>query len=113
MSDTHDTSPPLSPLDRATEATLRAIDAPERYPPNASFIAADLPSFDAHFHRLTSEGRPVVVVLPDGEELLLKPRPGLQSLISRSSRALKRLLPFARPGDAGPTSPPVISVDQL
>ncbi len=102
MTDTTDTSPPLSPLDLATEATLRAIDAPERYPSNASFIAATLPSFDAHFHRLISEGRPIVVVLPDGEEVLLKPRPGLQRLLRQASQALNKLLPFARPGDAGP-----------
>jgi hypothetical protein len=97
-----DSSQASSPLDRATESVLRAIDAPERYPSGASFIAADLPSFDSHFRRATGEGRPVVVVLPDGEELLLRPRPGLHSLIRRGWRALGRRLPFARSLDAGP-----------
>ena len=74
-------TPASSPLDRATESALRAIDAPDRYPSGTSFIAADLQSFDAHFRRVTAEGRPVVVVLPDGEELLLAPRQG----VSRSA----------------------------
>ena len=97
-----DDTSPASPLDRATESALRAIDAPDRYPSGTSFIAADLPSFDAHFRRVTAEGRPVVVVLPDGEELLLQPRTGLRRLVGRARQALAGILPAGRPSDAGP-----------
>lgn len=97
-----DSSPASSPLDRATESALRAIDAPDRFPSGTSFIAADLPSFDAHFRRVTAEGRPVVVVLPDGEELLLQPRPGLRRLAGRARQALLRISRATRSSDAGP-----------
>ncbi|MGH2880967.1 MAG: hypothetical protein ACRDK4_15340 [Solirubrobacteraceae bacterium] len=83
------------PMDRAVEATLKALEDPDRYPSGTSFLAADLPSFDAHFRRITSEGRPIVVVLPDGEELLLQP--GRHRLARGIARLLKPLLGFLGP----------------
>jgi hypothetical protein len=62
------------PLDRTIQSVLGAVAAHGRYPSGTSFIAADLPSFYDHFHRAIREARPVVVVLPDGDELLIKPR---------------------------------------
>lgn len=98
-----DSSPAPSPVDRAIESALDAIDTPDRYPLGTSFIAADLPSFDTHFRRVTSEGRPVVVVLPDGDEVLLQPRHGtLLRIVGRALHALSRILSATRPHDAGP-----------
>lgn len=101
MNDNRSTAP--SPVDRAVESALASIDAPDRYPSGTSFIAADLPSFDAHFRRVTNEGRPVVVVLPDGDEVLLQPRRGsVPHIVRRTFRALARMLSVSRPGDSGP-----------
>ena len=92
-----------SPVDRAIDSALDAIDARDRYPSGTSFFAADLPSFDAHFRRVTAEGRSVVVVLPDGDELLLQPRQGgLPRILRRAWRPLARILSATRPSDAGP-----------
>jgi hypothetical protein len=96
------------PLDRTIQSVLGAVAAPDRYPSGASFIAADLPSFHSHFRRAISEGRPVVVVLPDGDELLIEPRSdGLSRILRRARRmlartALARLAPTSRPRDIGP-----------
>jgi hypothetical protein len=102
-----------SPVDRAVESALDAIDAPERYPSGTSFIAADLPSFDSHFRRVTSEGRPIVVVLPDGDELLLRPRQDASRILTRALRTLARILSTTQPPpntgplirDGGPGEP--------
>lgn len=91
-----------SPMDRAVEATVKALEDPDRYPSGTSFLAADLPSFDAHFRRITDEGRPIVVVLPDGEELVLQP--GRHRLARRIARVLKPFAGFMgkRSADSGP-----------
>jgi len=96
------------PLDRAIESVLGAVAAPDRYSFGTSFIAADLPSFHSHFRRAISEGRPVVVVLPDGDELLIEPRSdGFSRILRRARRmlagtALAWLAPTSRPHDTGP-----------
>jgi uncharacterized protein with von Willebrand factor type A (vWA) domain len=96
------------PLDRAIESVLGAVAAPDRCPSGASFIAADLPSFHSHFRRAISEDRPVVVVLPDGDELLIEPRSdGFSRIVRRARRmfagtAFAWLAPTPRPRDAGP-----------
>lgn len=98
-----DSSPASKPVDRAVESALASIDTPDRYPSGTSFIAADLPSFDAHFRRVTSEGRPVVVVLPDGDEVMLQPRRGgFPPIAGRALRALTRILSATRRRDTGP-----------
>jgi hypothetical protein len=92
-----------SPVDRAVHSALASVDMPDRYPSGTSFIAADLPSFDAHFRRVTSERRPIVVVLPDGEEVLLQPRHGgLARVVGRTFHALARRLSTHRSRDGGP-----------
>jgi hypothetical protein len=98
-----DSSAASSPVDRAIESALEAVDASDRYPSGTSFIAADLPSFDSHFRRVISEGRPIVVVLPDGDELLLKPRQErFPRTLMRAWRAFTAILSMNRPSDAGP-----------
>ncbi|HEX5309222.1 MAG TPA: hypothetical protein VFW38_09110 [Solirubrobacteraceae bacterium] len=91
-----------TPEHRAIQATLKAIDEPDRYLDGTSFLAADLPSFDEHFRRLTRERRPVVVVLPDGDELLLTPhRRRSAAAIDRLFQSLTRFLDRG-PSDQGP-----------
>lgn len=91
-----------SPEHRAIDATLAAIGEPDRYPNGTSFLAADLPSFDEHFRRITRERRPVVVVLPDGDEVLLTPNRRLSRLaIDRLFGSLAGFL-GRRSSDRGP-----------
>jgi|GEM_PF-5487864 hypothetical protein len=99
---------PVTPsLDRTIQSVLGAVAAPDRYPSGTSFIAADLPSFHSHFRRAISEDRPVVVVLPDGDELFIEPRSdGLSRILRRARRmlastALARLAPTHRPHGTG------------
>lgn len=95
-------------LDRAIGSVLGAVAAPGRYPSGTSFIAADLPSFYSHFHRAIGEDRPVVVVLPDGNELFVEPRRDVLSCLLRrarrvlASRSLTRLRSALRPSQSGP-----------
>jgi hypothetical protein len=84
-----DSTPITPPLHRTIQSVLGAVAAPDRYPSGTSFIAADLPSFDSHFRRAISEERPVVVVLPDGDELLIEPRDdGFSRILRRARRVL-------------------------
>jgi hypothetical protein len=78
-----------SPLDRTIQSVLGAVAVPGRYPSRTSFIAAELPSFHDHFRRAIREVRPVVVVLPDGDELLVEPR---SDGFGRLSRLTRRML---------------------
>lgn len=86
MSLTDDMRP--TPIEKATESALRAIEERDRYPSGTAFLSAELGSFDAHFRRLASEGRPIVVLLPDGEELFLRPDVGLRRAAGRVWRAI-------------------------
>ncbi len=97
-----------SPLGRTIKSVLDAVAAPERYPSGASFIAADLPSFDSHFRRAIGEDRAVVVVLPDGDELFVEPRTDTVGRLLRLGRRLlagtgfTRLAATVRSRGAGP-----------
>jgi hypothetical protein len=64
--------------------------------------------FDSHFRRAISEERPVVVVLPDGDELLVEPRnDGFSRILRRARRmlasvTLARFTLTSRPRHTGP-----------
>jgi hypothetical protein len=63
-------------IDPATERVLAAIDDEElaaRYPDRAHFISADDPNQGEMATRALFSGDPVVIVYPDGHELLVRP----------------------------------------
>lgn len=66
-------------LEHAFDALERAVDAEVRgeslYPNHAAFVATDLPGSGEIVKRHRSEGRPVVLVFPDGETELLGSTP--------------------------------------
>jgi hypothetical protein len=67
----HDTN-----VDHATERVLAGIENEElaaRYPNRTHFISADNPHQGEMATRALFEGDPVVIVYPDGHELLVQP----------------------------------------
>ena len=63
-------------LDAATRKVLDGIENPEleaRYPDRAHFIAADNPRHSEMATRALFSGDPVVLVYPDGREVLFTP----------------------------------------
>ncbi len=63
-------------LDAATRKVLAGIEDPAveaRYPDRAHFIAADNPHHGQMATRALFEGDPVVLVYPDGREMLFTP----------------------------------------
>jgi hypothetical protein len=66
------------PLGPATRKALASIDDPEldaRYPNRTHFIDAQNPHQALMTSRALSSGDPVVVVYPDGREVLFTPEP--------------------------------------
>lgn len=65
-------------LEHAFDALERAVEAEIRgeslYPNHAAFVATDMAASGQVVKRYRSEGRPVVLVFPDGETELLTPR---------------------------------------
>ncbi|MGH2990483.1 MAG: hypothetical protein ACRDMA_11580 [Solirubrobacterales bacterium] len=65
-------------LEHAFDALQGAVDAEIRgdplYPNHAAFVATDMAASGQVVKRYRSEGRPVVLVFPDGETELLTPR---------------------------------------
>jgi hypothetical protein len=60
-----------------------------RYPNRTHFIAADGPQHDRMATEVLREGNPVVLVYPDGRELLIRPESdGGPSLEARDSSGL-------------------------
>jgi hypothetical protein len=49
-------------------------ERPERYPNGSVFVGADLPGLGRALARDIREGRPVVLVYPDGMERIIEPR---------------------------------------
>ncbi|HSS33789.1 MAG TPA: hypothetical protein VLL27_10955 [Solirubrobacterales bacterium] len=45
----------------------------DRYPNRSFFLAADSPYLDEHTRRAFSEGHPVVLVFPNGDEVVIEP----------------------------------------
>lgn len=65
-----------SGIDPATQRVLAGIEDPEiagRYPNRTHFISADHPRQGEMATRALFEGDPVVLVYPDGHELLVTP----------------------------------------
>jgi hypothetical protein len=64
-------------LEQAFDAFERAVEAEisgeSLYPNHAAFVATDLPASGEIVKRHRTEGRPVVLVFPDGEIELLLP----------------------------------------
>jgi hypothetical protein len=63
-------------MDAATArvlATIDDVDLAARYPDRAHFIAADNPDQGEMATRALFSGDPVVIVYPDGHELLIRP----------------------------------------
>lgn len=58
-------------FDAAIEDGL--AERPARYPNGAAFVGADMPGLGDVLARHAREGRPVVLVYPDGEERVLEP----------------------------------------
>jgi hypothetical protein len=93
----HDTS-----VDPATERVLAGIEdetLAARYPNRAHFISADNPHQGEMATRALFEGDPVVIVYPDGHELLV--RPEQSHGLARWSRAAAALLLRFRRLDQG------------
>lgn len=44
----------------------------DRYPNSVYFLAADSPHLGDHAHRAFSEGHPVVLVFPNGDEVVIE-----------------------------------------
>jgi hypothetical protein len=62
-------------LDLITERVIAAIELEEmdRYPNRACFVAADAPEHSECASRALVEGKPVVLVLPNGDEVVIEP----------------------------------------
>lgn len=59
-------------FDAAIEDAIE--ERPERYPNGSVFVGADLPDLGSALARDIREGRPVVLVYPDGAERIIEPR---------------------------------------
>lgn len=77
-------------VDPAIERVIAGIDDEElaaRYPDRAHFISADNPNQSEMATRALFNGDPVVIVYPDGHELLVRPE--------RAARLMTALLAMA------------------
>jgi hypothetical protein len=93
---------PDANIDPATERVLASIEDEElaaRYPNRAHFISAGNPHQGEMATRALFEGDPVVIVYPDGHELLVQPEPTRG--FARWSRAVAALLLRFRRFDRG------------
>jgi MYXO-CTERM domain-containing protein len=85
-----------SGIDPATQKVLAGIEDPElaaRYPDRAHFISADHPRQGEMATRALFSGDPVVLVYPDGRELLVTPEHarGIAGLFLLAAALLLRL----------------------
>jgi hypothetical protein len=89
-------------IDSATERVLASIENEElavRYPNRAHFISAENPHQGEMATRALFEGDPVVIIYPDGHELLVQPEQAHG--FARWSRAVAALLLRFRRLDRG------------
>lgn len=101
-------------IDSATERVLAGIENEElaaRYPDRAHFISADNPHQGEMAARALFEGDPVVIVYPDGHELLVQPEPARG--FARWSRAAAALLFRFRRFDQGTVQLPLAPISRL
>lgn len=77
------------PIARASSRPLLALMEDRfEYPDRTAFVAADSATFGLSFARAAlDEGRPVLIVMPDGVEFLYEPAPGLVARARRRFRA--------------------------
>jgi hypothetical protein len=78
-------------LERLTELATRGE---ARYPSGTIFMGSDMPDFELVLLRHIREGRPMVIVFPDGEEVFIEARRPWEWPRSRLLRALRRRLPL-------------------
>jgi hypothetical protein len=57
----------------ANERLIEAMLDPSRYPEGATFLAADQDGFDTALAEALTEDRPLVIVYPDGREIVSAP----------------------------------------
>lgn len=91
-------------LNEATKKVLAGIEDAEvaqRYPDRAHFIAADNPRHGEMATRALFGGDPVVLVYPDGHELLMTPEQarGLAALFLLLAVAVMRVRSHKRPSN--------------
>jgi hypothetical protein len=63
----------------AVERSIAYLGDPEleaRYPNHTHFVGADNPQYACQATRALKQGHPVVIMYPDGGELLIRPEPG-------------------------------------
>lgn len=65
----------------ANERLLEAATDPDLYPQGSAFIAADQEHFGAVVAEAVANHRPLVIVYPDGHELVAAPRSGALAFI--------------------------------
>jgi len=65
----------------ANERLIEAVLDPDRYPDGATFIACDQEGFDASLAEVVADRGPVVIVFPDGGEIVAVPRGGALGLL--------------------------------
>ena len=77
------------PIARASARPIAALMEDRfEYPDRTAFLAADSATFGSAFARAAfDEHRPVLIVMPDGVELLYEPAPGLTASIRRRLRS--------------------------
>jgi hypothetical protein len=75
----------------ANERLIEAATEPDRYPEGTAFIAADQGHFGALLAEAVAEHRPLVIVYPDGLEIVAAPRGGalafFEHLLTRRRRS--------------------------
>jgi hypothetical protein len=67
----------------ANERLAEAALDPDRYPNGTTFIAAGQEGFRTALAEAVADHRPVVIVYPDGREIVAKPRSGALGLLER------------------------------
>lgn len=92
-----------TPAEHTTEVFIDAIVGDDHYPAGAVFIDATLDDFGRVLYAAVREDRPVVIVLPTCEEIVLEPKAGVarrllrRALVLRWRRALDAMGPLVDP----------------
>ena len=98
-------------IDPATARVLASIDDPalaSRYPDRAHFVSTESPEQSEMATRALFAGDPVVLVYPDGRELLITPDHAhrVAALLIAAGALLARLLRRGNEGSAAMQLPP-------
>lgn len=57
----------------ANARLVEAVFDPDRYPEGTTFVAADQEGFRSIFAEVVAERRPLAIIYPDGQEIVLAP----------------------------------------